>query len=92
MLSARTRGITNSALLLLGARYLPAIETALIPALDAPLAPLWVWLFFAESPALPQSWGISPKTPANPPRPTRDIPGTQPYKAANHTAHRFFTP
>lgn len=48
-------GITNSALgltlFLLGSRYLPAIETALISALDAPLAPLWVWLFFAESPS-----------------------------------------
>jgi drug/metabolite transporter (DMT)-like permease len=34
----------------LGARLLPAIETALIGALDAPLAPLWVWLVFAEVP------------------------------------------
>lgn len=47
-------GLTNSALgltlFLMGSRYLPAIETALITALDAPLAPLWVWLFFAETP------------------------------------------
>jgi drug/metabolite transporter (DMT)-like permease len=47
-------GIVNSALGLalftLGARLLPAIETALIGALDAPLAPLWVWLAFGETP------------------------------------------
>ncbi|CAM5774112.1 hypothetical protein LMIY3S_04403 [Labrys miyagiensis] len=49
-------GLVNSALGLalftLGARYLPAIETALIGSLDAPLAPLWVWLFFTETPGL----------------------------------------
>jgi drug/metabolite transporter (DMT)-like permease len=48
-------GMTNSALgltlFLLGSRYLPAIQTALISALDAPLAPLWVWLIFAETPS-----------------------------------------
>ena len=48
-------GIVNSALGLalftIGARLLPAIETALIGALDAPLAPLWVWLFFGETPS-----------------------------------------
>ncbi len=47
-------GLVNSALGLalftLGARLLPAIETALIGALDAPLAPIWVWLFFAKFP------------------------------------------
>lgn len=47
-------GLVNSALGLtlftLGARRLPAIETALIGALDAPLAPLWVWLAFRETP------------------------------------------
>ncbi len=47
-------GLVNSALGLslfsLGARYLPAVETALIAALDAPLAPVWVWLVFAETP------------------------------------------
>jgi drug/metabolite transporter (DMT)-like permease len=47
-------GLVNSALGLalftLGARLLPAIETALIGALDAPLAPLWVWLAFSETP------------------------------------------
>lgn len=40
------------ALFTLGARLLPAVETALIGSLDTPLAPLWVWLFFAETPDL----------------------------------------
>lgn len=48
-------GIVNSAvglaLFTLGARLLPAIETALIGSLDAPLAPLWVWLAFNETPS-----------------------------------------
>jgi drug/metabolite transporter (DMT)-like permease len=48
-------GIVNSAiglaLFTMGARLLPPIETALIGALDAPLAPLWVWIFFAETPS-----------------------------------------
>ena len=48
-------GIVNSAvglaLFTLGARQLPAIETALIGSLDAPLAPLWVWLVFNETPS-----------------------------------------
>jgi drug/metabolite transporter (DMT)-like permease len=35
----------------LGARRLAAIETALIGSLDAPLAPLWVWLAFRETPS-----------------------------------------
>lgn len=47
-------GFVNSALGLtlftLGARMLPAIETALIGALDAPLAPIWVWILFSEIP------------------------------------------
>ncbi len=47
-------GLVNSAagiaLFTLGARLLPAVETALIGALDAPLAPLWVWLVFGETP------------------------------------------
>jgi len=46
-------GPVNSAvglgLFTLGARLLPAIETALIGSLDAPLAPLWVWLAFGEA-------------------------------------------
>ena len=29
---------------------LPLMETALITALEAPLAPLWVWLAFGETP------------------------------------------
>ncbi len=48
-------GLVNSAaglaLFTLGARLLPAIETALIGSLDAPLAPLWVWLAFGEKPS-----------------------------------------
>ncbi len=35
----------------LGARLLPPMETALIVAIDAPLAPLWVWLVFSETPS-----------------------------------------
>jgi len=33
-----------------GARRLPAAETALISALETPLAPIWAYLFFAEIP------------------------------------------
>lgn len=48
-------GLVNSAVGLafftLGARLLPAIETALVGSLDAPLAPLWVWLAFDETPS-----------------------------------------
>ena len=47
-------GLVNSALGLalftLGARLLPPIESALIGALDAPLAPIWVWLAFGLAP------------------------------------------
>ncbi|MCA0432136.1 MAG: DMT family transporter [Proteobacteria bacterium] len=47
-------GIVNSslglALFVLGSRRLPPVETALIGALDAPLAPLWVWLLMSETP------------------------------------------
>jgi drug/metabolite transporter (DMT)-like permease len=47
-------GLLNStvglAFFTLGARHLPAIETALIGSLEAPLAPLWVWLAFGETP------------------------------------------
>ena len=50
-------GLVNSALGLalftVGSRCLPAIETALIGSLDAPLAPLWVWLVFGETPTSP---------------------------------------
>ncbi len=48
-------GLVNSAIgtvfFALGARLLPAIETGLIGALDAPLAPIWVWLAFGEIPS-----------------------------------------
>jgi drug/metabolite transporter (DMT)-like permease len=51
-----TFGIVNSALAILlfmiGARYLPAIETALITALETPLGPFWVWLAFGIAPGL----------------------------------------
>lgn len=54
-------GIVNFAIGLplytLGARHLPAIETALIGAIDAPLAPLWVWLFFQEIPGVSTAVG-----------------------------------
>ena len=47
-------GLVNSALglglFLMGSARIPPIQTALIGALDAPLAPLWVWLAFAEVP------------------------------------------
>jgi drug/metabolite transporter (DMT)-like permease len=49
-------GIVNSAVGLAffawGSRKLPAVETALIGALDTPLAPLWVWLAFSETPGM----------------------------------------
>ncbi len=47
-------GIVNTtlalALFILGSRCLPAVETALISALETPMTPLWVWLAFAETP------------------------------------------
>ena len=47
-------GLVNStigfALFLLGSTLIKPIETALIGALEAPIAPLWVWLMFAETP------------------------------------------
>ena len=47
-------GLTQSALgialFMAGSRFLPPVETALITALDAPLAPIWVWLAFGETP------------------------------------------
>ncbi len=54
-------GVVNSALglvlFILGSKLLPAIETALITALDAPLAPIWVWLIFSEAPDAMTLWG-----------------------------------
>jgi len=48
-------GLVNSALgltlFLMGSRHITPIETALIGALDAPLAPLLVWIIFAERPS-----------------------------------------
>lgn len=34
-----------------GARRLPAAETALLSALETPLAPVWAWMLFSEVPA-----------------------------------------
>jgi drug/metabolite transporter (DMT)-like permease len=45
--SQMTLGLT---LFVIGARLLPAAHTALIGALETPLAPLWVWLAFGELP------------------------------------------
>lgn len=49
-------GISNMGLGLIlftiGSRLIPAANTALIGALDAPLAPVWVWLAFAETPGI----------------------------------------
>jgi drug/metabolite transporter (DMT)-like permease len=44
--------IIGFGLFALGARWLPPTQTALITALEAPLAPLWVWLVIAEIPGL----------------------------------------
>jgi drug/metabolite transporter (DMT)-like permease len=47
-------GIVNFAigvpLFTAGAKLLPAIETSLLGSLEAPLAPLWVWLAIGETP------------------------------------------
>jgi drug/metabolite transporter (DMT)-like permease len=47
-------GLVNSAiglaLFTLGARLVPAVETGLIGSLEVPLAPVWVWLAFGETP------------------------------------------
>ena len=47
-------GLVNSALgtafFLLGSRLLRPVETALLGALETPMAPLWVWFLFAETP------------------------------------------
>jgi drug/metabolite transporter (DMT)-like permease len=37
-------------LFLIGSSRIPAVETALLGALEAPIAPLWVWLAFGETP------------------------------------------
>ncbi|MCM2398628.1 DMT family transporter [Rhizobium sp. S95] len=46
-------------LLIVGSRLLPPVEAALIGAMDAPLAPLWVWLFVGEVPSGPTMVGGS---------------------------------
>jgi drug/metabolite transporter (DMT)-like permease len=47
-------GLSNAllgfALFILGSRRIPAVETALIGALEAPISPIWVWLMFNETP------------------------------------------
>jgi len=49
-------GIFNStlgfALFLMGSAKIPPIQTALLGALEAPIAPVWVWLVFGETPGL----------------------------------------
>lgn len=39
-------------LLLIGSRLVPPVEAALIGAMEAPLAPLWVWMFAGEKPGV----------------------------------------
>ena len=39
-----------------GARRIPAAQTALLGALETPLAPIWAWLFLSE---LPTTWAIA---------------------------------
>lgn len=54
LLNLAVFGITNMGLGLIlftiGSRLIPAAQTALIGALDAPLAMVWVWLAFSETP------------------------------------------
>ena len=54
LLALAAFGIVNSAFglgfFILGSRRIPAIETALIGALETPLAPLWVLIAFSETP------------------------------------------
>jgi len=49
-LFALVNSAIGTVLFALGSRLLPAIETGLIGSLDAPLAPVWVWLAFGEIP------------------------------------------
>jgi drug/metabolite transporter (DMT)-like permease len=42
----------GGALFAIGSRLVPVAETALISALEAPFAPVWVWLAFGELPSL----------------------------------------
>lgn len=43
--------ILGFVLLVMSSRLIPAVETALIGTLETPLAPLWIWLAFAEVPS-----------------------------------------
>lgn len=56
-------GLVNSslgfALFLMGSAKIPPIETALLGAMEASLAPLWVWLVFAETPTVPTLIGAA---------------------------------
>jgi drug/metabolite transporter (DMT)-like permease len=49
-------GIVNSALgialFFIGSKQLPAVQSALITALETPLAPFWIWLAFGTVPGL----------------------------------------
>jgi drug/metabolite transporter (DMT)-like permease len=49
-------GITTTSLayllFLTGGRYIPSSEAGLIGLLDVVLAPLWVWLVYAEEPGV----------------------------------------
>lgn len=50
-LFALVNQVLGFGLFALGARLLAPMESALLTTLDAPLAPLWVWLFLAETPS-----------------------------------------
>jgi drug/metabolite transporter (DMT)-like permease len=50
VLFALVNQVLGFGLFALGAKLLPPIQTALITALEAPLAPLWVWLILSETP------------------------------------------
>lgn len=54
LLVLATFGLAHSllgfTLFLIGSSRIPAIETALLGALEAPIAPVWVWLVFGETP------------------------------------------
>lgn len=56
-------GVLNFAIALplftMGARILPPTETALIGAMETPIAPFWVWLAFREVPSAPTFIGGS---------------------------------
>ena len=47
-------GLTTTAgayvVFLIGSRFIPAAEAGLVGLIDVPLAPLWVWLVFGETP------------------------------------------